>query len=221
MTTMAMAAAGRVFTFAACTLLLCGVGTHPVHAQTAGEDDWRLSAAVGGFVPRAAIIVGADGRDTRLGAGPSFSLELQYMANSWAAFYGNASAGFTTITLGTDVVPAAVGSAEQTTVFTGTAGVVLSPSALLLSDRVQPTLRLGGGLKSYFVDVDGADNQFRPTADIGIGFRGIGTGPIEVSAEVRYLPSSFDQSALPTRGIAPQDQRQTDLLFTIGFAIRP
>ena len=133
---------------------------------------------------------------------------------------GDAHAEPTSITLGTDILPAA-GSSEQTTLFTGSAGVLLSPSALLLSDRVQPTLRLGGGVKGYFVDVDGADNQFRPTADIGIGFRGIGTGPLEVSAEVRYLASSFDHSSLPTRGIAPQDQRQTDLLFTIGFAIRP
>jgi hypothetical protein len=54
-----------------------------------------------------------------------------------------------------------------------------------------------------------------------VGFRGVGAGPIEVSAEVRYLPSSFDQSRLPTRGIAPQDQRQNDLLFSIGFGIRP
>jgi hypothetical protein len=37
---------------------------------------------------------------------------------------------------------------------------------------------------------------------------------------VRYLPSTIDQSRLPTRGIAPQDQRQTDLIFAVGIGVR-
>ena len=45
--------------------------------------------------------------------------------------------------------------------------------------------------------------------------------PIEVTTEVRYLPSSFEQDRLPTRGIATQNQRQTDVIFSIGIAIRP
>ncbi len=46
-------------------------------------------------------------------------------------------------------------------------------------------------------------------------------GALDVAAEVRYLPSTFDQGKLPTRGIAPQDQRQTDLVFSVGIGIRP
>jgi len=61
----------------------------------------------------------------------------------------------------------------------------------------------------------------RPTIDVGLGLRGVGTGPIEVTAEVRYMMSSFDQGKLPTRGIAPQNQRQNDLVFGVGFGIRP
>jgi len=38
---------------------------------------------------------------------------------------------------------------------------------------------------------------------------------------VRYLPSSFDQGKLPIRGITPQAQRQTDLVFSVGVSIRP
>jgi hypothetical protein len=38
---------------------------------------------------------------------------------------------------------------------------------------------------------------------------------------VRYLPSAFDQGKLPLRGLAPQDQRQTDLLFTVGVTVKP
>jgi hypothetical protein len=51
--------------------------------------------------------------------------------------------------------------------------------------------------------------------------RGIGIGRIDVTAEVRYLMSSFDQAKLPIRGITPQDQRQNDFVFAIGFGIRP
>ena len=45
--------------------------------------------------------------------------------------------------------------------------------------------------------------------------------PLELTGEIRYLPSSFDQAKLPLRGITPQDQRQNDLMFTIGVGIRP
>jgi hypothetical protein len=80
---------------------------------------------------------------------------------------------------------------------------------------------VGGGIKGYSFDLDAAESQWRPTGDVGVGLRGLGSGPIDVSAEVRYLPSSFDQARLPTRGITPQEQRQTDLLFVLGVSIRP
>jgi hypothetical protein len=99
----------------------------------------------------------------------------------------------------------------------GTAGVVLSAS----KGHFQPTLRLGGGFKWYTFDLTGAEDVFSPTVEIGLGFRAVGYGPLEVTGEIRYLPSSFDQAKLPIRGITPQDQRQNDLMFTIGVGIRP
>jgi hypothetical protein len=42
-----------------------------------------------------------------------------------------------------------------------------------------------------------------------------------VTAEVRYLPSTFDQGKLPIRSIVPQAQQQNDLIFGIGVTIRP
>jgi hypothetical protein len=42
-----------------------------------------------------------------------------------------------------------------------------------------------------------------------------------VSGEVRFLPSTFDQAKIPLRGLVPQDQNQSDLLFTIGVTIKP
>ena len=84
----------------------------------------------------------------------------------------------------------------------------------------RPTLRLGGGLKSYSFTTNGASSSASFTGDIGVGFRG-GTGPIEISGEMRLLPSAFDQAKLPLRGLSPQDQRQTDVLFSIGVTVKP
>lgn len=204
----------------AVTLLPFVAGAQAPAAETRriGEATWRITAAAGGYVPRAALIVGADGRDTRLGAGPSFSLDVQYLISEYAAGYANGTLGFSTITLGTDIRPSTVGPSNQVMLMGGTAGVVLSAP---LATRFHPTLRLGGGFKGYSFDLTGAENQWRPTADIGIGFRGLGAGPLEMGAEVRYLPSSFDQGKMPIRGITPQAQRQTDLVFSVGVSVRP
>lgn len=187
-------------------------------ARRIGEEVWRVTAAAGSYVPRSALIVGADGKDTELGAGPSFSVDVQYLISEYAAGYANGTLGFSTITLGTAIRPTTVGPSNQVMIMGGTAGVMLSAP---LGDKFHPTLRLGGGLKGYSFDLTDAENQWRPTADIGVGFRGVGNGPIEMSAEVRYLASSFDQAKLPTRGIVTQAQRQSDLVFSVGVSIRP
>lgn len=177
----------------------------------------RLSAAVGAWAPRDAAIAAAGGDDTRLTAGPAFGLEFQYDVASFAALFVNGTTAVPTLRRGIDIQPAAAGSGE-TTIVSATGGVVFGLSGL--HPNILPTLRLGGGMKYYSFDLTGADSHIRPTGDVGIGFRGIGTGPIEVGADIRYLFSSFDQSHLPTRGITPQNQRQTDLLFSVGFAVR-
>jgi hypothetical protein len=180
----------------------------------------RLSvgAAVGAFSARDAAIIARDGRDTRLGAGPSFSLEVRYAALDFASLYANGTAAFTTLNRGTDIRLAATGPSDQTTITTATAGAVLTLAGL--HPDFVPTLRLGGGFKGYRFDLAGAESQWRPTGDIGVGFRSGDAAPIGVSAELRYLPSSFDQARLPTRGITPQEQRQTDLLLSVGVNVR-
>jgi hypothetical protein len=188
-------------------------------AQRVGDATWRVTGAVGGFSPRSPLVAAsADARETSLTAGPSFSLEVQYVASSLLSIYANGTGAFSTISLGSAIQPIAQGPSLSATVMAGTAGLMLSP---LNSGYFRPTLRVGGGLKGYRFNLLSAENQFRPTADIGIGFRGVGTGPIEISAEMRYLPSTFDQGRLPIRGITPQAQRQTDLIFGIGVSIRP
>jgi len=184
------------------------------------EGTWRVGASAGAWVPFSALIKSADSFDTRVSAGPAFLLEASYHATEPVSVYASGLFASGTVRLGSAIRPDVVGPSNMVVVAGGTAGVVLSPTDWL-GEHIQPTLRLGGGFKWYRFDLTGADSQLRPTADLGVGFRGVGAGPVEVSAEVRYLPSSFDQSRLPTRGIETQDQRQTDLMLTIGFAIRP
>lgn len=202
----------------AMTATLTGAQAPAADGRRIGEESWRIAASAGSYVPRSAVIVGADGRNTQLSAAPSFSLDVQYLLSEYAAVYGNGTLAFSTISLGTAIRPATAGPSNQVMLMGGTAGVLLSAP---LGKNFQPTLRLGGGYKGYSFDLTDAVNQWRPTGDIGIGFRGVGNGPIEVSAEVRYLPSSFDQGKLPIRGIIPQAQRQTDLMFSVGVSIRP
>jgi hypothetical protein len=211
-----MAATPRAAALAACLATALAL-PRAAGAQAVVSDSWRISAAVGAFVPRAAMIVAGDGSDTRLGAGPSFSLELHYLAADWAALYAGGAAAFTALALGTEISPTAIGGSDQAALIALTGGVVLT---FPIATDIQPTFRIGGGLKGYTFDLPAADGQWRPTGDFGIGFRGLGTGPLEVSAEVRYLPSSFDQAGLPTRSIEPQLQRQTDLLFAVGISVR-
>ena len=212
------AASRLAFAAVACATILVA----DVRAQStadSGPSRWRIGAATGAYVPFSALIRAADADDTHLRAGPAFSLESQYQVLDPISLYANGLVAFGTIRLGSSIRPAVVGPSDQVMLMGGTAGVMLAPDGWL-GPHVQPTLRLGGGVKWYSFDLTDAESRIRPTADIGIGFRGVGIGAIEVMAEVRYLPSSFDQGMLPTRGIAVQDQHQNDIAFSIGVAIR-
>lgn len=213
-----MAAARRTLGLVTGAVVLATTASAQNAQDTQGT--WRIGASTGGYVPFSSLIVAADTRDTQLEAGPAFSLDAQYLLRPSAAIYANGMLAFGAIRLGSAIQPAVVGPSSQVMLTSGTAGVFLS-SADLLGEHLQPTLRLGGGFKYYSFDLTGAESQLRPTADVGVGLRGIGIGRIDVTAEVRYLLSSFDQSKLPTRGITPQDQRQNDLVFSIGIGIRP
>jgi hypothetical protein len=212
-----IATARRAVGLVAGALMAATVASAQVQ-QTAGG--WRIGASTGGYVPHSSLIRAADSNDTRLGPGPAFSLDLQYLASRFVSVYANGLLSFGTITLGSTIRPAVVGPSNQVMLTAGTAGLLLTANGWL-GEHVQPTLRLGGGFKWYSFDLTDTRSQVRPTVDIGLGFRGVGSGPIEVTAEVRYLLSSFDQGKLPTRGITPQAQRQNDLVFAIGFGIRP
>jgi hypothetical protein len=188
-------------------------------AMPPSTSPWRIGASAGGWVPFAALIRAADAFDTRLEPGPAFALEPRYLVSDALSIYVNGTAAFSTIRLGSSIRPEIKGPSDLVVLAAGTAGLMLAGDGWL-GENLQPTLRLGGGIKWYRFDMLESEGQVRPTADLGVGLRGVGSGPIEVTAEVRYLPSSFDQARLPTRGIAAQDQRQTDVVFSIGIAIR-
>jgi hypothetical protein len=212
-----MVAPLRTLALVACAVTLSAA---EAQAQQGDQGPWRIGAWSGAYVPFSSLIKASDAHDTGLAAGPAFALEARYLLWSSVSAYANATAAFGTIHVGSAIRPGVVGPSNRVTLATGTVGVVLTGTGWL-GARIEPTLRLGGGLKAYSFDLTGAERQIRPTADVGIGFVGVGIGAIDVAAEVRYLPSTFDQAKLPIRGIAPQDQRQSDLMFSVGIGIRP
>ena len=111
------------------------------------------------------------------------------------------------------------GPSDQVSILGGTVGAILSPK--WLGETIRPTLRAGVGYKGYMFDLTEAESQWRTTGDFGVGFRAASSGKLEVSAEMRYLPSSFDQGKLPLGSVTPQAQRQSDFLFGITVSVRP
>ncbi len=215
----------RLFRFTrALALAVIAFGPVPLVAQDASNTSaarWRLIAGAGAWSPRDAVIrAGGSGVDTRLGAGPSVAFDLQYAVRREVAWYGGVVAAFSTLQAGSRLQNDAAAPSGAVTILGGTAGLLVTVPGGFLG-RIEPTLRLGGGMKGYRLDLAGASNQWRPTADIGLGLRGGAGSVLEVFTEARVLPSSFDQARLPTRGIAPQEQRQVDLMLTVGFTLRP
>lgn len=208
-------------------LLSSALAAHAAGAQAPaasgariGDDSWRLGAGISVLAPRSAVVMAAaGGTDTRINPTTAATVDVQYIYSPLIAIYGNGAIGFTSLSAGSTVTAAAGIPSTSLSIMTGSAGVVLSPR--WLGETLRPTLRAGAGYKGYRFDATASGSQWRPTGDFGVGLRAAGNGPIEVSAEVRYLPSSFDQGKLPLRSVVPQAQRQTDLMFGIGVSIRP
>lgn len=198
------------------TVLLGGAAT--VAAAQDSPGSLRVTGLTGGLAHLSALVVDPAGTsDTRLSAGPTFGLEIQHPTFSFGSIYGGVAASFSNLEHGANLGVVAGPGSSGATIILGTAGLVLEADWF---DNLRPTLRLGGGLKMYNFSTTGASSTSSVTGDIGAGFRG-GTGPIELLAELRFMPSSFDQAKLPLRGLTPQDQQQNDLLFTIGVTIKP
>ena len=187
--------------------------------QIVGADSWRLGASVGVYAPRSPVVIAATGGvDTRFNAASAFSLDAQYNWSPLFATYGNGLLSYTSISRGSTMAPSE-GPSDAVTILGGTVGAVLSPK--WLGDVIRPTFRVGVGYKGYMFDMTDVSSQWRTTGDFGLGFRAATSGPVDVSAEMRYLPSSFDQGKIPLRSVVPQAQRQNDFLFGITVSVRP
>ena len=220
MTSIAIHPRGPATHLAAAILLIAGTPAF-LFGQAALENPLRITLMTGGLTPRSAVIVAASGGgDTRLSAAPAFGIDLQYRTFSRASIYGSAAVAFATLQHGTSLGASVGGSSSDATIMVGTAGLVLDAPSDWSGTAFRPYARAGGGVKRYSFSTQGASSFITGTGDFGLGFRA-GGGSLEVAAEVRYLPSVFDQGKLPTRGIVAQDQRQTDLLFGIGVTVRP
>jgi hypothetical protein len=179
----------------------------------------RITAISGGIAHGSALVVDPAGSsDTRLTAGPTFGLELQFPDFPLGSFFAGLAASFSSLEHGANLGVAAGPGSSGAAMLLGTAGVVFEATGWF--ENMRPTLRLGAGFKSYMFDANGASSNTALTGDLGVGFRA-GSGPIEILGEVRFLPSSFDQAKLPLRGLSPQDQQQNDLMFTVGVTVRP
>jgi hypothetical protein len=109
----------------------------------------------------------------------------------------------------------------RTNLLIPTAGVQLSRQ--LGATSVRPSLRLGLGLgvKSYTFDLDDQDDRVgNLTGDLGLGISA-GDGPVSMTAEARWLPSTFSARSLPIRAMGGTDQDQNDWTFQVGFRFRP
>lgn len=204
-------------TFAIAGVLL--VLAAPAASAQGDSSPLRLTAFTGTLSPRSAIVVDPAGTsDTRLAPASAFGIELQYRLFSLGSLYGSVAGAFSSLEHGANLGVVAGPGSSGATILLGTAGLMLEASDWFAN--LQPTLRLGGGLKSYMFSTNGASSTAAFSGDIGVGIRA-SSGAIGISTEIRYLPSAFDQGKLPLRSLAPQDQQQNDLLLTIGVTIRP
>ena len=201
------------------SVLLLTLAAPAALAQDAASRPMRLTAISGTLAHPSAVVVDPAGTsDTRLSPAATFGLELQVKTFSFASLYAGVAGSFSSLEHGANLGVVAGPGSSGATLILGTAGLALAASDWFAN--IQPTLRLGGGLKMYNFTTTGASSFTTFTGDIGAGLRA-GSGSIEVLAEVRYLPSTFDQAKLPLRGLTPQDQQQNDLLFAIGVTVKP
>lgn len=202
--------------FGVLALLLGVAGT--ASAQSA----LRINASVGSFSPMLPMVSVNDGQnpDVELESAPSVALELGFAARSWATLYGGLTHAQPRLALsGAMETSSANGASVRSRLLVPAAGLMLSTS--LGQTSIRPTLRLGLGVKSYTFDLAEQDDRVTNlTGDLGLGLAA-GDGPVTVSAEARWLPSTFSATSLPIRATGGTDQDQNDWIFQLGFRLRP
>lgn len=204
-------------------LVLCVLALVVAVAGTASaQGALRISTSLGSFTPVLPLVSVDDGQnpDVELESATAATLEMGIAARPWVTLYAGVTYAQPRLALSGAMESAEVnGATARTSLLIPTAGVLLSGA--LRSSTVRPTLRLGLGVKSYRFDLAEQDGRVgNLTGDLGIGLSAE-EGPVTMTAEARWLPSSFKVSSLPIRATGDTSQAQHDWIFQLGFRFRP
>lgn len=176
------------------------------------------------LMPLVAVDNGEDS-DVELHPGAAAGLEVGVPIMPWIEAYGGATVVFTRLDHGSGILelrPVDPSISSRVNLFIPTAGALLRP---LSAYRVQPVIRLGAGAKLYDYDLFDVDDPITDfVGDIGIGVDADAGEALALTAEARWLPSSYDPSNLPIRlpesGLQ-SNQFQNDWVFQATFTFRP
>ena len=198
----------------------------PLSAVQQGGDQGKVSlrTSVGVFAPIRPVVSIANGLNpsVELESSSAIAVELdydfyQFGDNTQVAAY----AAMTHIrsrmnhSSAMDLEPPAR-SSSPVNLFTPTVGFLIQTT--LGSLAIQPTLRLGVGVKFYeFNIIEVTDGVQDLTGDFGIGLVSAVSGTASFTAEARWMPSSFDPAYLPLSTATSPTPRQNDWVFMLGF----
>ena len=183
------------------------------------QQDPKLSlhVMVGVFAPVLPVVSIADGRNpsVELESATAVAAELNYRLGARIEIYGGITHVRSRMNHSSAMELEGPGRpSSPVNVFTPTGGFLLR--FRLGNLFVQPTVRLGAGIKFYeFNILEVTDGVQDFTGDIGIGIESIG-GPVFVTAEARWMPSQFDPAFLPIRTTTSPKQLQNDWVFLLG-----
>ncbi|HEX8210354.1 MAG TPA: hypothetical protein VF584_09200 [Longimicrobium sp.] len=193
-----------------------------VASTASAQSALRINTSLGSFTPMLPVIAVDDTRnpDVELESATATTLELGYAARSWATLYGGLTYAQPRLVLSGALESNQVnGASSRTNILIPTAGVMLSRQ--LGRTSIRPSARLGIGVKSYKFDLAEQDDRVgNLTGDLGLGLSA-GEGPVTMTAEARWLPSTFNARSLPIRATGNTDQQQNDWIFQLGFRFRP
>lgn len=209
------------------SLSLAVAGTARAQQSPPQQSPVTIRPGVGLFAPLMPLVSVDDGEnpDVELQPGGSAGIELGVPIEAWVEAYGGLSAVFTRIDNASSILELRdvdAFTSSRVNLYLPTAGVLLRP---MPGSDVQPVIRLGAGAKLYAIDLFDVDDIVTDfTGDVGLGITAEAGPSLSITAEGRWLPSSFDPAFLPIRlpesGLQ-SNQFQNDWVFQATFAFRP
>ena len=203
---------------------ISGAASAPLSALQQGGDQGKVSlrTSVGVFAPILPVVSIANGLNPSVELESSSAIEVElgydvYGENTQVTIY----AAMTHIrsrmnhSSAMNLKPPARPS-SPVNLFTPTGGFLITTT--LGSLGIRPTLRLGVGVKFYeFNIIEVPDGVQDLTGDFGIGVVSAVSGSASLTAEARWMPSSFDPAFLPVSTATSPTQPQNDWVFMLGL----